>query len=136
VTAPGIDLRLRQVVDQFLGRPFAWGARGPESFYCLGLYLYLLEEVGGVSIPDPFIQTEEIALRNFWERFIRLASTGDLRPLDILFWRWADGRAHVATVEDGRWAVTTTPGTGVHRMPLGIAAARAEAAYRPKELVA
>lgn len=127
--------RLRSAVDESLGKPFVWGARGPGSFYCLGLYLALLERVEGIKLPDPFVREEEEGLRGFWDRFLKLASLGDLAPLDVLFWRWGDGRAHVAIVEDRRWAVSTTPVTGVYRMPLEVACARAEAAYRLKELV-
>lgn len=136
MTGRGIDIsRLEALVDERLGKPFRPGTRGPEAYYCLGLYLDLLEACAGVVIPDPFSpQPAEEAMRDFWRRFLRLASLGDLQPLDALFWRSGDG-PHVATVENDRWVVSVSRAGGVHRMRLADAVSRAEAAYRPKELV-
>lgn len=130
MTGPATDLGA--LVDERLGRPFQPGARGPNAYYCLGLWLDLLERATGIVIPDPFQKPTEKALLTFWRRFLEIPK-GDLRPLDVLFWRWGRDEAHIATVEDDRWAVTISPGAGVHRMPLRDACARAEKAYRLRE---
>lgn len=130
-TEPDIDLG--PMVDELLGRPFRPGARGPEAYYCLGIWLDLLERATGIVIPDPFQKSTEEALLGFWRRFVEIPK-GALEPLDILFWKWGRGEAHVATVEDDRWAVSITPTSGVHRIPLRDACIRAEAAYRLREL--
>lgn len=123
---------LGRLVDERLGKPFQRGARGPGAFYCLGLWLDLLEASTGIVIQDPFIRPEEEALRTFWNRFIRFEQLGELRPLDILFWR-SGPDAHVATVEDSRWGVSTSPTAGVFRAPLGDLIRRASAIYRLRE---
>lgn len=128
----GQDIKLGPLVDERLGKPFRPGARGPGAYYCLGLWLDLLEKATGIVLPDPFQKTEDEALLGFWRRFIEIPK-GDLRPLDVLFWRWAHGEAHVATVESGRWAVSITPAAGVHRVPLRDAVKRAEKVYRLRE---
>lgn len=127
--------KLETVVDRRIGRPFCWGARGPEEFYCLGLYLDLLEQVAGIRIEDPF-SIEAPAIFAFWRRFLRLPSFGDLRPLDVLFWHHGDAaQAHVSIVESGKWAVTVEAPDGVARKRLAEEVRRAECAYRLKELL-
>jgi len=120
------------LIDGLIGKPFAWLARGPESFYCLGLWLHLVEVLRGIRIEDPFIEPNEQRLREFWHRFLPV-DFKELRPLDVLFWRWSD-QTHVATVENERWVVSVSREGGVHRMPLLEAVLRAEKAYRLRDL--
>jgi len=128
----GPDINLGSIVDLRLGRPFMRGARGPGAFYCLGLWLDLLEAATGIVIQDPFIRPEAESLRNFWDRFVKIRAN-NLQPLDILFWR-SGPDAHVATVEDSRWGVSTSPAAGVFRAPLDDLVRRASDFYRLREL--
>ena len=131
MTAPAIN----ELVDAMVGKPFVWGARGPDSYYCLGIFLDLLERTRGIRLPGPFGVEDEEKLRRFFERFLALPKGFDVQPLDLFFWRWGSD-AHVAIVESDRWTVSVSPEAGVHRARVDDARARAETLYRLKELVA
>ena len=121
--------RLEAAVDRILGKPFRMLARGPGEFYCLGLWLYLLEEAQGIWIEDPFIRPTLDSITSFWRRFLPVPFE-KVRPLDAFYHHNADGvTSHVSVIESTRWAVDVTP-LGVVRTPYHEARARAEKAYR------
>ena len=125
MTARASDLE--QEVDRILGRPFRWLERGPAYFYCLGVWLYLMDR-RGIHVEDPFIEASEARLCRFWRLFQEVPKDA-LLPYDLLYWRWAD-QSHVVVVTSGRWAVSCSEQLGVHRTPLRLATVRAEKAYR------
>jgi hypothetical protein len=121
---------LSELIDEVISAPFEWLARGPAKFYCLGLWLYLLEHSQGIVIEDPWQNPKIEVLRDFWTRFDEIPPAEATRPLDLLFWRWGPGQPHVATVEDDRWVVSVEKGLGVTRELHHEASARAERGYR------
>lgn len=125
---------LSDLIDEVISRPFEWLARGPKKFYCLGLWLYLLEGSQGIRIEDPWEHPNIHVLRDFWMLFDSIPPSQATRPLDLLFWRWGPGQPHVATVESDRWVVSVEKGLGVTREKSNEAIARAEAGYRLKVL--
>jgi len=138
-TGPDFKVPLSGVIDAILGRPFVWLGRGPAAFDCLGLLVYLLDQVAGIQIEDPreaAARTSSIeALLQFHEHFIRLPTLTDLEPLDVLYWRQGGGDSHLAVVENERWTVNAELGAGVQRRRLLDHVRRAEAAYRLKALL-
>lgn len=122
--------QLREAIDRRLGLPFKWLSRGPGSYYCLGLWLDLLEELTAVRLADPFVTRSRSGLIDFWRYFTTVSVDREIRPLDLLHWKYGDGRSHIATVESDRWAVSVSEGTGVHRLPFPIAFNRSERVYR------
>ncbi len=62
------------VYADLIGKPFAYGGRGPDSYDCFGLLLELQRRLGGPEIPDLISPTTQnvIALRmrsriNWWQ---------------------------------------------------------------------
>lgn len=117
-----------EAVNEILGRPFGWGATGPEAFYCLGLGIYLWRQCRGVELPSPY-GAGAGAFRAFFERWEEIGRDVATMPLDCLYWA-AGGDAHVVWVEDSRWVVSVQEGAGVFRQPLEEALERAQRAFR------
>jgi cell wall-associated NlpC family hydrolase len=71
--------RLIASAHALLGRPYEWGAKGPDAFDCSGFTKAAYAAIG-VRLPDgSFNQAEG-------ERVLR--SLADLAPGDLLFYRW------------------------------------------------
>jgi cell wall-associated NlpC family hydrolase len=87
-----------------IGKPYQWGADGPDSFDCSGLTMRAWE-AGGVSLTH-----HSVAQANETTR----VSYGDLEPGDLIFWSdngASSGVYHVALyVGDGR--MIHAPSTG------------------------
>jgi cell wall-associated NlpC family hydrolase len=45
-----VGSRVVAIAEQYLGRPYVWGAAGPFAFDCSGLVTYVFEQVG-ISLP-------------------------------------------------------------------------------------
>jgi peptidoglycan DL-endopeptidase CwlO len=45
-----IGSRVVAIAEQYLGRPYVWGAAGPYAFDCSGLVMYVFDQVG-ISLP-------------------------------------------------------------------------------------
>lgn len=121
-------------VDHILGKPFQLYARGPHAYYCLGVFLDLLERATGMRLEDPFTAVP-CSVGTFWKGFLELPTLGDLQPLDVLFRHHGEGQAHVSVVENENWAVTAEDPVGVVRNRLADEIRRAQRAYRLKALL-
>ena len=72
-----------------LGKPYEWGADGPDSFDCSGLTMRAWQR-GGVSLPHWSVAQARMVTR---------VSYSNLRPGDLIFWSdngQASGTYHVA----------------------------------------
>ena len=89
-----------------LGKPYQWGATGPDSYDCSGLVQAAWADAG-VAIP-----------RDTYEQWAALPhiSTSDLEPGDLLYF---DGIGHVAMYVGGGYIIDA-PQTGetIRRLPL------------------
>ena len=103
------------VGNEQLGKPFAYGAEGPDAFSCVGLMRYVLR-TAGVDENAPWVPEEYLTT------YAPVAS-GDLQPGDIVIYPgWAtmyagDGMVLNSNEVDGQ--VTLTPMSAVGE-PLGI----------------
>ncbi|MEV7187772.1 C40 family peptidase [Kitasatospora sp. NPDC093102] len=81
-----------------VGKPYVWGAVGPESFDCSGLVQYSYRAAGR-SLP-----------RTTWEQIAAAhrVPIGQLQPGDLVFYRKAD---HVA-LYIGNGQIVSAPHTG------------------------
>jgi len=116
-------------VDKILGRPFHDGGRGPKTFDCMGVCLYLARVVQGLELRDPVdLCYSPGALLSFREQFQRV-ELDEIEPMDWLHMR-SSHRQHVAIVEDMRYAVEATKEAGVIRTSLVELLSESPRAYR------
>lgn len=92
---------------QQLGKPYEWGAKGPDSFDCSGLTMRAWEAGGKSLLPWSGGQAEQA----------RRVSYSDLRPGDLVFWSdngQASGVYHVGLyIGDSQMIHAPRPGTTV-----------------------
>ncbi|WP_316410027.1 C40 family peptidase [Lacticaseibacillus paracasei] len=75
------------LAKQQLGKPYAWGATGPNSFDCSGLTQYVFAHAVGVNLPRVTWQQETVG---------KDVSLNALLPGDLLFWGSRGSTYHVA----------------------------------------
>lgn len=86
-----------------LGKPYEWGAEGPNSFDCSGLTYYAYKNGAGLTLPRTS-KTQATA-----GRFV---SKNDLKPGDLVFFNTnGSGISHVGIyIGDGKMIHSTRPG--------------------------
>ncbi|KRM36324.1 hypothetical protein FC83_GL003079 [Agrilactobacillus composti DSM 18527 = JCM 14202] len=98
----------QKVIDlakQQIGKPYVWGAKGPNSFDCSGLMHYVFQqalgkEIGGWTVPQESAGTQ-VSVEN--------AQAGDL-----LFWGGHGATYHVAlALGNGQYLHAPQPGQNV-----------------------
>lgn len=92
---------------QHLGKPYVWGATGPNGFDCSGLVCYVFAQIG---VRLPRVTFSQV-------RCGKAVPPGELAPGDLVFFR---GNGHVGIYIGGGWFVHA-PHTGdvVRVAPLG-----------------
>ncbi|ASN60017.1 C40 family peptidase [Latilactobacillus curvatus] len=87
---------------QQLGKPYVWGAAGPNSFDCSGLVQYVFSNAVGISLPRVTTQQENMGTA---------VSLNDLQPGDLLFWGNKGSSYHDAIyIGDGNFIHAPEPG--------------------------
>lgn len=91
--AADLGARLEAVARAYLGRPYRWGARGPDAFDCSGFVGRVYEELG-VALPR--------TTRELWNA---LAPVAEPQPGDLVFFSFSgNGVDHVGIyLGDGRF---------------------------------
>lgn len=90
------------LAKQQLGKPYAWGATGPNSFDCSGLTQYVFAHAVGVNLPRVTWQQETVG---------KDVSLNALLPGDLLFWGARGSTYHVAIyIGDGNMIQAPTTG--------------------------
>lgn len=85
------------VANQQIGKPYQWGAQGPNSFDCGGLVKYVYKQAVNIELPmGTFNQ----------ERYGTEVSTGAMQPGDLMFYGPRGNTTHVA--------IYIGSGTGIH----------------------
>lgn len=95
-----------------IGKPYAWGASGPDAYDCSGLTMRAWEEAG-VSLPHNAASQRSAT---------RSVDRSDLRPGDLVF--YYSGISHVAIYAGDGWVVDAPQAgepvrmTSIDRMPI------------------
>lgn len=102
-----VSNRASQVVaiaHQQLGKPYVWGATGPNSFDCSGLVQYVYRQIG-INLPRTTYQQEYQGTA---------VSLNALQPGDLLFWGSYGSAYHVAIyIGNGDFIQAPQPGEQV-----------------------
>lgn len=102
---PG-DASASDIVDlaaSLVGRPYVWGAEGPNAFDCSGLTHYVFEQIG-IDIPRRAVDQSEFGGR-----------TGRIRRGDLVFFSTDTRRSlvtHVGIYEGGRIMINASKSHG------------------------
>jgi len=85
-----------------LGKPYQWGASGPDKFDCSGLVLYVYKALG---VPLPRMSGEQAGSGYHVDR-------ADLEPGDLVFFRLTGGPINHVGIYVGRGKFIHAPRTG------------------------
>ncbi|MBW3349178.1 NlpC/P60 family protein [Limosilactobacillus reuteri] len=92
------------IATQQLGKPYVWGATGPNSFDCSGLVQYVYKQIG-INLPRTTYQQEYQG---------KAVSLNELQPGDLLFWGNYGSAYHVAIyIGNGNFIQAPTSGQSV-----------------------
>lgn len=93
-----------------LGKAYAWGASGEDSFDCSGLTSYVYSKAAGVKLGrTTYAQVKQGTT----------VSMSNLQPGDLLFWGSASAPYHVGIyVGNNQYIHAATPGQGVIKQTL------------------
>ncbi len=75
---PGLASSVVECARQQIGKPYVWGAEGPNAFDCSGLVTYCYRQALGVEVPH---QTKKLAKSS---AFRTVSSVDQLSPGDII----------------------------------------------------
>lgn len=126
IAAPPGAERVVQIALNQVGKPYIWGAKGPEAFDCSGLASWSYAQIG-IRIPN--------GTAGQWPQ-MRPVEQGQLKPGDLVYFAIGGGRIdHVGMLVgdlngDGRWDMVhaASPKLGV-RVDYGVFES---AYYRPR----
>lgn len=108
VQAAAMNSKQQAVVNlakQQVGKPYVWGATGPNSFDCSGLVQYVYSHAAGINLPRVTTQQEKSGSE---------VSLSALQPGDLLFWGSRGSTYHVAIyIGDGNFVQAPQPGENV-----------------------
>lgn len=110
VQATGDASAIVTLATSQLGKSYAWGAAGDDSFDCSGLASYVYSKAAGVNIGrttyDQVKQGTTVSMKN-------------LQPGDLLFWGSASAPYHVGIyVGNNQYIHAATPSQGVVKQSL------------------
>jgi cell wall-associated NlpC family hydrolase len=101
-----VGARVVQIAVQYLGRPYVWGAAGPDAFDCSGLVTYVFAQIG-ISLPH-FAAAQ-------WNYGVYVPMD-QLEPGDLVFF---ESLGHVGIyVGNGSYIQAPQPGDVVKITPL------------------
>ncbi|WP_330166072.1 C40 family peptidase [Agrilactobacillus fermenti] len=104
----GTDAQIQKVISvaqQQIGKPYVWGAKGPNAFDCSGLMNYVFKQatgrdIGGWTVPQESAGT--------------IVSPMQAKPGDLLFWGGRGATYHVALfIGNGQYIHAPQPGQNV-----------------------
>ena len=107
VDGPPGDARVVQIALNQLGKPYIWGAKGPETFDCSGLTEWSYGQIG-IRIPRGTVGQ--------WPQMTPV-SEANVQPGDLIFFALGGGRVdHVAMHLGDGWMVhAANPKLGVRK---------------------
>ncbi|WP_433891710.1 C40 family peptidase [Streptomyces sp. CA-111067] len=108
-TATGSAAKLISFLKSQLGKPYVYGAAGPDSYDCSGLTQVAYQTVG-VSLPRTSQEQSTVGTP---------VSVSDVQPGDIIFWGGEGSAYHVGVyIGDGQYLDAANPSTpvAIHQM--------------------
>lgn len=108
-TATGnVSQRAQAVVNMaksLVGKGYAWGGNGPDSYDCSGLVKAVYSKVGGVNLPR--VTTDQVKVGT-------TVSMDQLQPGDLLYWGSTDAPYHIGIyIGNNQYVHASTPEKGV-----------------------
>lgn len=101
--------KIISIARQQLGKPYQYGAAGPNSFDCSGLVQYVFGKVG-ISLPRTTYEQEKMGYE---------VSLNNLQPGDLLFWGNRGSSYHVAIYTgNGNMLYAPEPGQNVKEIQM------------------
>lgn len=101
--APDKKTAITNLAKQEVGKPYVWGAVGPDSFDCSGLVQYVYAQ-SGVNLPRTSQDQSKVG---------QTVSMNSLQPGDLLFWGSTDAPYHVAIyIGNNQYVNAATPEQG------------------------
>jgi cell wall-associated NlpC family hydrolase len=102
VAGAGVGAAALAIAESKIGKPYVWGASGPNAFDCSGLVMWAFKQAG-VSLPRTSAAQSQVGTA---------VSKGDLRPGDLVF--FYSPVSHVGIyVGDGKILNASTSGEPV-----------------------
>ncbi len=94
---------IAEMAKSEVGKPYAWGATGPNAFDCSGLVQYIYGQKG-INLPRTTYDQVKVG---------QTVSMSDLKPGDLLFWGSSTAPYHVAIyVGNNQYVNAATPEQG------------------------
>lgn len=83
--------------DNWIGKNFAEGARGPDHYDCLGLYLAVYQHRMGIVLPDPMCSPNE-ALETKLKFDDSLKQVDSVTEGDLALFKMGPDRLHIGYI--------------------------------------
>lgn len=108
-TQGNLGAQVVAIARQQIGKPYVWGATGPNSFDCSGLVQYVYKQVG-INLPRTTYTQSETGTA---------VSLNSLQSGDLLFWGGIGTAYHVAIYTgNGNMLFAPQPGQNVKEEPM------------------
>lgn len=88
-----------------VGKSYAWGANGPDTFDCSSLVQYVYQKAAGINLPRTTYDQVKVG---------QTVSIDELQPGDLIFWGSTNAPYHVALyIGNNQYVNAATPEQGV-----------------------
>lgn len=103
------------LAKQQIGKPYVWGANGPDSFDCSSLVQYVYQKAAGVNLPRTTYDQIKVGQTVYAKSQSnnQPVSANDLQVGDLLFWGSETAPYHVAIyIGNNQYVNAATPEQG------------------------
>ncbi len=103
------------LAKQQVGKPYAWGANGPDSFDCSSLVQYIFKNAAGMNLPRTTYDQVKIGQTVYQKSQAngQPVSANNLQVGDLLFWGSESSPYHVAIyIGNNQYVNAATPEQG------------------------
>ncbi|MCT0164195.1 hydrolase [Lactobacillus helveticus] len=113
--APSKAGALVALAKQQVGKPYAWGANGPDSFDCSSLVQYVFKNAAGMNLPRTTYDQVKVGQTVYQKSQAngQPVSANNLQVGDLLFWGSESSPYHVAIyIGNNQYVNAATPEQG------------------------
>lgn len=103
------------LAEQQVGKPYAWGANGPDSFDCSSLVQYVFKNAAGMNLPRTTYDQVKVGQTVYQKSQAngQPVSANNLQVGDLLFWGSESSPYHVAIyIGNNQYVNAATPEQG------------------------